>query len=178
MKKIGLLIREKIVTEIKERVNASQGTLFIGFNKIGAFPFNELRNNLRDSGANIFVAKNSLLKKALEELGWADINQLLDKETGLVFIKDKDVVKACKIIVDFAKESDALHLKGGQIQDKSVDKKELTAIAKLPSKDVVLGMAVSALAAPLTGFVSSLNQIILKFVWTVEAIKKTRINTD
>jgi len=47
-------------------------------------------------------------------------------------------------------------------------------LAKLPSKEVLLGMAVSALAAPLSGFANVLNQVILKFVWAIEEIKKTK----
>jgi len=174
IKKIGLLTREKIVEEIKKGVKDTEGCFFFGFSKVGAFPFNELRNNLRDSGANVFVAKNSLFKRALDELGWEDVNSLLEAETGVVIVKDDDVVKACKILVEFTKETETLQLKGGIIKDKRVSPKELGVLAKLPSREVLIGTVVSAFASPLCGFLNTMNQIILKFVWVVEEIKKTK----
>ncbi len=174
IKKIGLLTREKIVEELKERVEGIHGCFFIGFSKVQAFGLNTLRNNLKDAGADVFVAKNSLFKKAFNDLGWQDLSGLLDCETGMVLVYDSDIVKSCKVLVDFAKESEILQLKGGVIDEKKISSEDMDSLAKLPSREVLLGMAVSAIAAPLTSFVSSLNQIILKFVWTVQEIKKVK----
>jgi len=173
-KKIGLLIRERIVEALKQEVKGIEGCFFVGFNKVGAFPFNELRNNLRDSGVKVFVAKNSLFKRALGELGWEDMNSLLETETGVVIVKEDEVVNTCKILVEFTKETESLQLKGGVIKDKRVSPKDLGALAKLPSREVLISMVVSSFAAPLSGFLNTLNQIILKFVWVVEEIKKTK----
>ncbi len=173
-KKIGLLTRERIVEGLKQGVKSTEGCFFVGFNKVGAFPINGLRNNLRDSGARVFVAKNSLFRKALDELGWEDVNSLLEAETGVVITKEDGVVEACKILVEFAKEAEALQLKGGVIKDKRVSSKELGALAKLPSREVLIGMVVSSFASPLCGFLNTLNQIILKFVWVIEEIKKAK----
>jgi len=174
IKKIGLLTRERIVKDLKQGIKGTEGCFFIGFNKVGAFQFNELRNNLRDSGVRVFVAKNSLFKKALGELGWEDVDSLLATETGVVITKEDEVVKACKILAEFAKETETLQLKGGVIKDKRVSLEELGALAKLPSREVLIGMVVSTFASPLGGFLNALNQIILKFVWVVEEIKKTK----
>lgn len=173
-KKIGLLTRERIVEDFKQRVKDTEGYFFVGFNKVAAFSFNELRNNLRDSGAKVFVAKNSLFKKALGELGWEDLDSLLEAETGVVVIKDEDVVKACKILVDFSKDTETLQLKGGVIKDKRIGPKELGDLAKLPSREILIGTVVSTFASPLSGFLNALNQVILKFVWAIEEIKKSK----
>lgn len=174
IKKIGLLTREKIVEELKQGLKATDGCFFVNFNKVAAFPLNELRNNLRASGAKIFVTKNSLFERTLKELKWEDIDSLLGTETGVVIVNNDDVVGACKILVDFSKESETLQLKGGVIQDKRVSSKELSAIAKLPSREVLIGQIVSSFASPLSGFLNTLNQMILKFVWVVEEIKKIK----
>lgn len=174
MKKIGLLVREKIIEELKERVSNAEGCFFIGFNKIEASSFSDLRNNLKPLGAYVFITKNSLFKRALEELKWKEINNFFEGETGVVLINDKDVATPCKILVDFAKETEILKLKGGVIKEKSLSPKEMVTLAMLPPKDILLSMVVSSLASPLTGFLSSLNQIILKFVWVIEEIKKKK----
>jgi len=173
-RRVGLITREKIVEEFKEKAKDIQGCLFVGFSKVGAFAVNSLRNDLKNAGARIFVTKNSLFKKAIKDLDWQDVDEFFDSETGAVFIYDEDIVKSCKALVDFTKENESLSLKGGLIKDKKITAKEIDFLAKLPSRDILLGQAVSAIASPLTGFLSSLNQIILKFVWVVEEIKKTK----
>ena len=174
MQKVGLLTRERIVDQVKEKIKDAQGYFFIGFSKVNAFALNNLRNDLKGVGAQIFVAKNSLFKKALEAQGVQKTEDLLSTETGAVFVSDKDVVDTCKVLVDFSKENEALVLKGGIIQGDKITSKDVVALAKLPPREVLLGIAVSTLAAPLSGFVNSLNQIILKFVWAIEEIKKKK----
>tara|TARA_B100000315_G_scaffold257534_1_gene306700 strand:+ start:1339 stop:1884 length:546 start_codon:yes stop_codon:yes gene_type:complete len=173
-KKVGLMTREKIISEIKERAQEAQACYFISFNKLPAYPFNVLRNDLAASNTKVFITKNSLFLKALSEIGWEDFDNLLEAETALVLVYDEDVVKPAKTLVDFSKEFESLKLKGGVIKDKKVGAKELIALAKLPSREVLLGTALSAISSPLTGFLSALNQIICKFVWVVEEIKKVK----
>lgn len=173
-KTIGLLTREKIVGEIKDLVGQTHACFFISFSKLAAFPFNMLRNNLRLAGSRVFITKNSLFERALTESGWQDIDTFLTSETGVVLVFDDDVVKTCKVLIEFAQENEFLQIKGGVIKDKRVSPKDITALAKLPSQEVLRGMAVSAVASPLIGFLTALNQITLKFLWAVEEIKKVK----
>ena len=116
-----------------------------------------------------------MFKRVFDDLGWQDQEGFLgQKETGAVLVSDKDLVSACKLMVDFAKENEVLEIKGAQISSKKMSVKEVQAMAKLPSREVLLGMAVSGLAAPLSSFSRCLNQTIAKFVWAVEAIRKTK----
>lgn len=173
MKRIGVVVREKIVDEIKENIKEAEGCFFLNFNRVKALSVSQLRNNLRTAGASIYVAKNSLLEKAFDDRK-ETLNALIGQETAVVFIHDKDIVKTCKALVDFAKENEILQIKGGFIKDKPVTSEEVNALSKLPPKEILLGMAVSGIASPLTSFVSTLNQIVLKFVWAIEEIKKSK----
>lgn len=173
MKRIGVVVREKIVDEIKENIKEAEGCFFLNFNRVKALSVSQLRNNLRTTGASIYVAKNSLLEKAFDDRKEA-LSTLVSQETAVVFIHDKDIVKTCKALVDFAKENEILQIKGGFIKDKPVTSEEVNALSKLPPKEILLGMAVSGIASPLTSFVSTLNQIVLKFVWAIEEIKKSK----
>lgn len=171
MKHIGTIVREKVIDELKENISQSEGCFFINFNKVKSLSISQLRNNLRTTKAKVYVAKNSLLSKAFDAKS-DSIASFISGETAIVFVYDKDIVKTAKALVDFAKENEILKIQGGLLKDKAVTSDDLTALAKLPPKEVLLGMAVSGLASPITGFVSTLNQVILKFLWTVEEIKK------
>lgn len=174
IKKVGLLFREKIVDELKLRLKNIEGCFFLRFNKVGAFAINILRNNLKTAGASMFVTKDSLFKRALAGCKWPNLEQLLAKETGIVLTYDQDIVKTCKILVGFSKENETLELKGAVIKDKPFTTMQLLALAKLPSREVLLTKTVSVFASPLNSFVFSLNQIILKFLLVIEEIKKKR----
>ncbi|MFH1771406.1 MAG: 50S ribosomal protein L10 [Candidatus Omnitrophota bacterium] len=174
MIKIGLLIREEIVSDIKNRISNAGGYLFFGLNKINAFSLNSIRNNLAELGSTVFVAKNLLIKRSFSKEDADKIESFFDNETAIVFINDADVIAVCKILADFAKENEVFMLKGGVVGSKVITAKDIVTFAKLPSREVLLAMAVGALAAPVTCFVNSLNQIILKFVWAIEEIKKQK----
>lgn len=174
MKTVGSQVKERIIREVKQSMQDSQGYFFVNFNKVKASALSKLRCVLKISGAKIFVAKNSLFKRALDDAGKSDLNGFLAQETGIVFIYDKDIVRAAKALVDFSKENEIIQLRGGFIKEQKISVDGLNLLAKLPPKEVLLGMAVNSLVSALTGFLSTLNQTILKFVWVVEEIKKNK----
>jgi large subunit ribosomal protein L10 len=174
MKRIGLLTREKIVEEIQKRLEEAEACFFVNFSKVDAFSLNLLRNDLRKNNASLFVSKDTLFRRAFQNCGYQDLNGLLENETGIVFVYDKDIVKASKIVVDFSKEHENFKIKGGFLGKDKITSEQLAAIAKLPSKEVILAMATSAIASPLTGFLVTLNNIILQFLWLIEEIKKKK----
>lgn len=174
MKKIGLEVKEKIIAEVTDKAKTAEACLFINFNKAKAFSLNVMRNNLAVLNSKIYVAKNTLLKKAFSNIGLTEFNEFLASETGIVFVYDKDVVKSCKTLIDFLKTSEGLQVSGGFLKDKKISKADVEALAKLPAKEVLLANAVGAIAAPLSGFINTLNQIPVKFLWVVEEIKKTK----
>ncbi|MCF7874725.1 MAG: 50S ribosomal protein L10 [Candidatus Omnitrophica bacterium] len=173
-KTIGLSIRENIIKKVQERVSSSSVYFFVGFSNVKSSSLSQLRNQLRLVDSYVFVAKNSLINKALEGLDLEKLEDYLQGETGIISVYNEDIVKPCKAIVDFAKENEAFAIKGGIIEGRKINKEELESLAKLPGREILLGQAVSGLAAPLTGFLACLNQIILKFVWVAEEIKKVQ----
>lgn len=172
--KVGVIYRERIVDEIKDRFSQSKGVVFFSFSRLSALQFNRLRNELNKNEAYTLVTKNSLIDIAFTSLS-IDVKDFLSGSLAMVYIKGDDIVKPIKILFDFIKENeDIIEIKGGIIEGNLVSKDELEQISKLPSREVLLGMAVSSLASPLTGFINILNQMILSFIWVVEAIKKKK----
>lgn len=175
MKRIGLVYRERMVEEIKERYADASACLFVGFNKLNAFSLNLLRNELRKMNTRIVLSKNTMIKRALESLGKDDVDVFLNDSTILVFMYEEDIVKPFKTLVDFSKENEGtLMLKGGYLQEKKLKGDDILDIAKLPSREVLLAKAVSTIASPLTGFLAALNQIPQKLAWVIEEIRKKK----
>jgi len=174
MKKIGVLVREKTLDDVKDNLSGSQGCFFIGFSKIAGVPMSGMRNSLRKAGSRMLVAKNTIISKAFGELGMEDPQTFLDAETGIVLVRDGDLVAACKVLVDFSKDNDAFRIKGGYLNTKKISAGDVTALAKLPSREVLLGMVVSTFAAPISGLVNCLNAVMSGFVTVLDEVRKKK----
>ena len=95
----------------------------------------------------------------------------------MVAINGPHLPKVSKALVDFSKENTGLILKGGFLNEKYLSDNDIIEISKLPSREVLLAQAVMTIASPLSGFVATLNNVILKFVWLVEELKKKKSST-
>ena len=174
MKKVGLLYREKLIEQVVDNWRQAQACIFISFDKVTALAFNQLRTKLRNDSTSILVSKNSLTRRALGEVNISDADDLLKGATGMVIVKGEELPKVCKTIIEFSKENTGLVLKGGYMGEKKLDQADLVNLSSLPSREVLLAQAIMTMAMPLTGFVATMNNIILKFVWLVEEIKNKK----
>lgn len=174
MKKVGLLYREKFIEEFKSLIEQKEVCFFVSFERIPAFAMNQLRNKLTVNEAKMFVTKNSLFKKALSDINKEAQEELFQGSTAAVFTEEKNIVNVCKLIVDFSSDFENFVVRGGYLYDTFLPQDRIISIAKLPPREVLIAQTVSGIAAPLTGFMATMQNIILKFVWAVEKIKEKK----
>ena len=108
----------------------------------------ELRNKMRDAGAQFKVAKNRLAKLALDGSQYQPIGDLLSGPTALA--TSSDPVAAAKVAVEFAKETDKFEILGGAMGETVLDVNGIKALAELPSLDELRGKIVGLIQAPAT----------------------------
>ena len=171
--KIGQIYRSKITELIAEEIGKRPDSVFIGFEGLSSEDMNTLRRQVRSVGGKVLISKNKLISRAFQSKNIEISEDVFKASTGIAF-SGGDPVSLCKVLFDFLKEKEGLKVKAGVIDNKVLDVKALGDIAKLPSKEVLRGMVVNALAGPMSSFVRGLNQIILKFVWAIEEIRKQK----
>jgi large subunit ribosomal protein L10 len=108
----------------------------------------DLRNKMRDAGAQYRVAKNKLAKIAAQGTPYSTLSELLIGPTALA--TSKDPVAAAKIVVEFAKTNDKLEIVGGAMGEIILNVDGVKALATLPSLDELRGKIVGLLVAPAT----------------------------
>ena len=106
----------------------------------------DLRNKMRDAGAQFKVAKNKLALLALDGTRYNPIGDLLTGPTALA--TSSDPVAAAKVAVDFAKTNDKLEIVGGAMGDTVLDVNGIKALAALPSLDELRGTIIGLIQAP------------------------------
>ncbi len=133
----------------------------------------ELRRQLRGAKAEYCVVKNTLAIRASAGTTLADAKEHFKGPTGLVIGYDDPVLPA-KILRDFIqaeKRSEKMKVTVGVLEGKLVQAADLTAIAQLPKKEVLIAMLLSAMQGPIRGVVYALSGVLSKFVRVIAAIQ-------
>ena len=136
----------------------------------------ELRKQLRGAKAEYKVVKNTLAARAAEGTILSGVKTYLKGPTGLVIGYDDPVLPA-KILRDFIlaeKREQKIKITIGVLEGKVVQPAELAAVAKLPKKEVLIAMLLSAMQGPARGLVYTLSAVLSKFVRVIAAIQDKR----
>ena len=139
-----------VVSEIKEKFENAKSVVMFDYRGLSVAEVTELRRKLREAGADYKVYKNTLTKRALDELN-INMDEYLAGPSAISFGTDE--LSIVKIINDFAKEHNALELKAGIVEGKVAGLEDLKRYAAIPSRDMLLTM----LAAGLMGTVRDLS---------------------
>ena len=131
-----------------------------------------MRSKLRAENVEYKVFKNTLAKRALDDLGLSDAVEFMDGPTAWAFCDDP--VAPAKVLKDFGKEAAFVVMSGGILDGKVISGDQLDALASLPSRDVLLAQVVGTIAAPLRNLVGTLNAVPRNFVNVLDQIKKQK----
>ena len=162
--------KERIVSELAERLKNSQNLLVADYRGLTMPEIDELRSKLLETGARFSVVKNTLTKRAAEEAGVQQLLELIDGPTAIAFIDaEGDPAAAAKILNDTARAHDVLVIRGGLLDGDTVSDVEIKRLATLPPADVVRAQFAGAVAAPLTTIVGLFTAPLRDLVGVLEA---------
>lgn len=162
---------EKVATidELKSKVDGTSTAVVTEYRGLTVAEISSLRRRLRALGADYKVFKNTLVLRAITGTAVEPIGEYLQGPTAIAFV-DGDVSAVAKALRDFAKESPKLVVKGGVVDGKPLSLKDLTALADLPSRDVLLAQIAGMLAAPLRTMAGLLKAVPQNFAYGLSAL--------
>ncbi len=167
--------KSEIMRNLTERIKKSKSIIFAGFNALGVKDNEALRLKLREENGEYYVAKKTLLGRALKEQGIEDLDiKTLDGKLAVIFSYEDEVAPA-KAVDAFRKDKeDKIFFLGGILDGKLLSKTEVEALAKLPSKHELYARLVGTLNAPVSGFVNVLAGNIRNLVNVLKAIEEKK----
>jgi len=142
--------KASVVDEIIAKVKESTGVVFVDYRGLTDEELTKLRKKLRENNSNIKIYKNTLTKRALDELK-ISLDDCVVGPSAMVYSNDE--VSPIKVVTNFAKEHGALSVKGGIIDGKVTSLSELSKLATIPSREGLLTM----LAGGMIGLVRDLS---------------------
>ena len=148
-----------VIEEITAQIQEAEAVFAVDYRGISVAQAAELRTKLRDADASLRVVKNTLTIRAADEAGAAALKPVLEGPTALTFVRG-DAAAAAKAVADYARATGLLPFKGGLMNGEALAPEQMTAIARLPTRDVLNAQFVNIVASPLTGLVTSLSNLI------------------
>ena len=158
MNQAVLAAKSETVKEISEKAKKSQTIIVCEYRGLTVAQIQEVRRALRKENAEMNVYKNSLVERAVDELGYNELNDILSGPNAIVF--SEDVIAGAKVIAKYAKRHrDVLVVKGGIVEGKFVDAKGIIEVSKLPGKEGLISMFLSCLQAPIRSFACAVKAV-------------------
>jgi len=146
------------VTALAEKIKTAKCVLLTEYRGINVADVTELRAKLRSSKTEYKVIKNNIIRRALEECGVEGLEEKLVGPTAII-IDGEDYLAPSKTIYEYSKANDFYKIKGGIIDGKVVDAAEIIALAKLPSREVLIAKLAGALLGNISKLAVALDQV-------------------
>lgn len=140
--------KKQLVAELVEKFEKAVSVVIVNYRGLDVAEVTELRKQLREAGVEMHVVKNTMLRRAADEVGYEGLDEVFTGPTAIALSYD-EVPTPAKILVDFAKESEPLEIKGGIVEGRVIGVEQVEAVAKLPSREDLLSMLLSVLQAPM-----------------------------
>lgn len=167
-------VKVAALTDLNTHLRTAKSVVFANFQGLKVKDTEELRTKCRAENIYFVATKKTLLKKALDEMGLnVDVKTFAGGVAAIFGLSDE--VAPAQITAEFAKTHDVVSIFGGILEGNYIDSAKVNALAKLPSKQQLLGQLVGTLNAPISGFVNVLAGNLRGLVTVLNGIKEAKV---
>ena len=151
--------KKQIVSSIAEQFKTAVSGVFVDYCGLTVEEDTQLRNKLREAGVEYKVIKNTLTRFAAKEVGFDELDPILNGPTSLA-ISMTDEVAPAKVIADFAKTHEQLEIKAGFLDGKVLALDEVKQLAATPNRETLLAKLLGSLNAPISNLARTLQALV------------------
>ncbi|MBL8047608.1 MAG: 50S ribosomal protein L10 [Chthonomonas sp.] len=159
-----------VIDQAREWYQGAAGMVFADYRGLTVKEMQKLRGDLKAKGGDIHVIKNTLFRIAAGEEIVAQLPyEFHNGPTAVAFFTENEA-ECSKILMDFVTSSKKLAVKGGLFAGKTFDAKQVEALSKLPSREILIAQVIGAIAAPLTNVVGVIEALYAQPIRTIGAV--------
>jgi large subunit ribosomal protein L10 len=162
-----------VVDEVRRKLSSSSAAILTEYRGLKVSELEGLRRSLRQAGGEYKVYKNTLVRFATRDLGIDGIEPLLEGPTAIAFA-ETDVPAVAKALRDFSRTNPLLVVKGGVMGTSVLTARDATALAEIPSRDVLLGQLAGLMAAPMRQLAGLLQALPRNLAYGLQALQEQR----
>lgn len=165
--------KKVVVQEITDKIKASKSVVLVDYNKLTVAEVSELRNKCKQANCEYKVYKNTLVRKALNDLGFKDFDEDLNGPTAVTFGADETA--AAKVMSEAVKSYEGkIVIKSAFVDNAYVDKAGVKALASMPSKEEIIAKMLGSINAPATNLAGVLNNVVASLVRALNAVAQQK----
>lgn len=162
--------KEVAISQFRQMFSDAQAAFLVHYKGLDVAKLQDLRKNLREADGSFKITKASLIRIAVSDLdGITSFKELLKDQVGIVFAKN-DVPSVAKKLSEFSKNNESLQILSGFFESKVLSTTDISTLASLPSREVLLAQVAATIQAPIKGLAVALNQILCKPVYAIKQI--------
>mgnify|MGYP001039796153 CR=1 FL=1 len=165
--------KKAVVAEVSEVAQIALSAVAAEYRGLTVEQLTDLRVKARQGGVYVKVAKNTLVRRAVEGTEFECLNDVLTGPILLAFSME-DPGAAARLVKDYAKEHQLLVAKSVAIGGDLYDASELERLSKLPTYDQAISILMGTMKAPVEKFVRTLVAPHTKLVRTVAAVRDAK----
>lgn len=167
--------KKEMIDEIVAKIGESKSIIFIDYKGISSGDMVGLKKDLRKEGVEMKVFKKTLMSIAFKQAGIEADFKSMEGQIAVNFSRQDEVAPA-KILQKFAKTNENLKMAGGVLGSKIMTAADVVALAKLPSKQELLGRLVGSLNSPMSGLANVMAGNIRGLVQVIKGISEAKAN--
>jgi large subunit ribosomal protein L10 len=161
----------ELVDRVTSTLKKSQSVIVTDFKGMTVHELETLRIQLREQAVEMKVIKNRLVRRALSDVGYDNLDEYLHGNSAIVF-GIQDPVAPAKILTDYAKKNEKLVIKGGLLEGRRLDAAGVKALSGMPNRKQLLAIMAGELKQP-AGKVATVFQAgLLKVAYAMQALAK------
>ena len=156
----ALQIKSQVVAEIVEKLQKSSSTIVVDYKGLTVEEVTELRKKMREAGVEYKVYKNTLVRRAAQEVGITEFNDELLVGTNAIAFGYEDPIAPARVIKEFMEDHPKMKLKMGVVEGEFYNEAQIVEFANIPPGEVLLAKLLGSLKAPMSNFVYLLDAVI------------------
>jgi len=150
--------KKAVVVDLTEKIKGATAGVFVDYRGLTVEEDTKLRVKLREAGVYYKVVKNTLTRFAANELGYTELDPILNGPTALAL--SDDPVAPAKVLAEFAKTNPNLEIKAGFLDGSVISIEEINKLAATPSRDTLIAKIMGSLNAPVSNLVRTLQALV------------------
>ncbi|HOO45630.1 MAG TPA: 50S ribosomal protein L10 [Deltaproteobacteria bacterium] len=165
--------KQELVKQLHDELGDAQAVFVTDYIGLNVEKLTKLRKGIKSSGGSFRIVKNTLLRRAAQDTPAGIIENLFVGPTAIAMAKG-DPLGVAKALVEFAKDNEQLDVQGGILGTQVLDLNAIEALAKMPSKEVLIAKMLGSMNAPAANFVGVLAAILRQIVYVLKAIENQK----
>ncbi len=157
----NLEAKKELVAEIKDKLSRAKCVVFVDYRGLNVAQDTEMRTEFRKNNSDYKVYKNRLVLRAANELGISGLEEYLQGTSAIAFGYE-DEVGAAKIVSQVGEKTNMLSIKCGLLNGKLISSDEVKTLAKIPSREELIGKLLFIFQNPMRSLAVAINEIAKK----------------